>query len=148
MLFGVSLAIFLLNPQPINIINIIISSVIGSYLPDVDLKIKHRMVMHNIFVPIIFSILIYSSQIYIPIHGLLTILIAFNIGFLSHILLDMFTYAGVAFFYPLSSKRYRLAKLRSNSQLANVIFSIIALLLIFMWAYRNKLINTKPIGLQ
>ncbi len=146
-LFGVSLSIFILNPQPSSLIYLIAMSIMGSYLPDVDLRIKHRMMLHNLFVPILFSIMLYFILDYISLYDPLLLVVAFDIGFTSHILLDMFTYAGVSLFYPFSKKRYRIARLRSDSPLANVFFSAIALILIFLWAYHNKLINTKPFGL-
>ncbi len=146
-LFGTSLSILILNPQPSELIGIITLSVIGSYLPDVDLRIKHRMLMHNVFVLVMFSIILYYILNYLSVYELWMMLAAFNIGFLSHIVLDMLTYAGVAFFYPLSSKRYRIAKLKSNSRLANVFFTLVSVLLLLAWIYRNKFINAKPFGL-
>ncbi len=146
-LFGVSLSIFILNPRPSNLVYLIAMSVIGSYLPDADLRIKHRMMLHNLFVLILFSIMFYLVLDYTSLYDQLLLVVSFDIGFISHILLDMFTYAGVSLFYPFSKKRYRIARLRSDSQLANMFFSAIALALIFLWAYHNKLINTKPFGL-
>ncbi len=146
-LFGMSLSVLILNPQPSELVGIITLSVIGSYLPDADLRIKHRMLMHNVFVLTIFSIVLYYVLNYISVNSLWMKLAAFIIGFLSHIVLDMLTYAGVAFFYPLSSKRYRIAKLKSNSRLANAFFTLISLLLLLVWIYRNKLIDVKPFGL-
>jgi len=146
-LFGVSLSIFILSPRPSNLVYIIAMSIIGSYLPDADLRIKHRMMLHNLFVLMLFSIMFYLVLDYISSYDPLLLVISFDIGFISHILLDMFTYAGVSLFYPFSKKRYRIARLRSDSPLANMFFSAIALVLIFLWAYHNKLINTKPFGL-
>ncbi len=146
-LFGVSLSIIVLNPEPESLVYIIVMSVIGSYIPDADLRIKHRMLLHNLLTLLLFSILLYYILTYISFYNPLLLIISFDIGFVSHIILDMFTYAGVSLFYPFSKKRYRIAKLRSDSQLANILFSTIALLLIFVWAYYNKLINVKPFGL-
>ncbi len=147
-LFGTSLSVFILNPHPSELVWIITLSVLGSYIPDIDLRVRHRMLMHNVFVLVLFSITLYYVLNYLSVHALWSMLTAFVIGFLSHIVLDMFTYAGVSLFYPISSRRYRIAKLKSNSRLVNALFSIIALLLLFAWVYRNKLINVKPFGLQ
>lgn len=146
-LFGTSLSISVLNPQPNHLIYLIAMSVIGSYLPDVDLRIKHRAMLHNLFILLFLSIIFYLALDYMSLYDPLLLVVSFDIGFVSHILLDLFTYAGVSLFYPFSKKRYRIARLRSESPLANMFFTVVALLLIFLWAYCNRLINMKPFGL-
>lgn len=67
-------------------------------LPDIDTEFgKHRALFHNIFVFIIFTIILFMVK------GNMFILPMW-IGYLSHVFLDMTTKRGIMIFYPITSK--------------------------------------------
>ncbi len=150
-LFGIGFTLLLLNPtRTIPLVLALISSVIGASLPDLDLKFKHRMILHNIFAVTVSAFLVYLASTMIPIVNWYTtyITLGFVLGYISHILLDSLTKAGIALFYPITRKRIRILRLRSNSSIANALLSLISLLAIVYWAYRNSLVEFKPLWLQ
>ncbi len=150
-LFGIGFTLLILNPtRTIPLILALMSSIIGASLPDLDLRFKHRMVLHNIFAIIGLTFLVYLVSTIIPIVNWYTIYIAlgFALGYTSHIFLDSLTRAGIALFYPITRKRIRVLRLRSNSSIANALLSLISLLAIVYWAYRNSLVEFKPLWLQ
>lgn len=112
-------------------VGLVVAMIAGTF-PDLDLGYKHRAALHNLFaclvssLPIYFVASLYSHQLGLVVGA------SFVIGFLGHIFLDMLTIRGVALFYPFSSKRYRLARLRSNSRVANIVIEIASLLLIIV----------------
>jgi len=133
-IFGVGSAIYLCSPPPPILIWCGIFAFLGSILPDFDLKHKHRMLLHNVFSLVIMSLLV---AIILKLTGNydLYYVWSFIIGYLSHIFSDMFTKAGVALFYPLSSSRARVIRLRYDNPLINVFFAIIGILLIAKYIY-------------
>lgn len=151
LVFGVGVSLILVNPLFIpTTLAVLVGGVIGSTLPDLDLRIKHRMLLHNIFSLIILAIIAYVlsslSSITAPYTSYLVL--AFAIAYMSHLFLDMFTKAGVSLLYPLNRRRYRLLKLKSTSSLANALLTILGLLMVVYWVYSNGLLRFKPLGLQ
>lgn len=140
-----------MNPHTVpSITSVIIGGIIGSILPDFDLRIKHRMIMHNLLTLLTASTIIYMLLYMTRILSsyALFVSVSFALAFSSHILLDMFTKAGVAILYPFSNKRFRVLKLKSSSPLANALFTTIGLILMVYWAYNNSLVYFRPLWLQ
>lgn len=151
LVFGVGVSLILVNPLSIpTTLAVLVGGVIGSTLPDLDLRVKHRMLLHNIFSLIILAITVYvlSSLSFITAPYTSYLILAFTIAYMSHLFLDMFTKAGVALLYPLNRRRYRLLKLKSTSSLANALLTILGLLMVVYWVYSNGLLRFKPLGLQ
>lgn len=120
--FGFALGFLIGDTLVASILNGMISA-LGAWFPDLDLKYKHRALLHNLFFPVILLI----SIPFIPYAGSslsLTIKL-FVLGWVSHLLTDALTVSGVALFYPLTSKKSGVALFRSNSPAANLL--IIAL---------------------
>ncbi len=101
--------------------HMLLSSVITCLLPDLDhpksiLGIKtiflsflifncfgHRNITHSfLFLIFIFFFLFYLNFIYLNFN--LDIIIGMILGYLSHIIADLFTYRGISFFWPLNLK--------------------------------------------
>ncbi len=99
-------------------------------LPDLDLRMRHRMLLHNLFIPIPLAVLTYSVIATYSVFIGLTVSTAFLVGYLSHVFLDTLTVQGVALFYPLTRRRYRLARLRSNDPRANNAILLISILMV------------------
>ncbi len=127
MLIGIGVALILLRAGIDVFVQVTMISGIASIIPDIDLKYKHRKLMHNITACLLASLIVMlltSSIMYFK---------AFIIGYLTHILLDMTTIRGVYLFYPVSNKSVRIANLRSDSFMLNMIGNITGLALILAW---------------
>ncbi|MEM0021611.1 MAG: metal-dependent hydrolase [Fervidicoccaceae archaeon] len=109
-----------------------------SALPDLDFSLKHRAMLHNIFAAFLLTLpLTYFSEGYLISMGLTTLswtafFASSLIAYLSHLLLDMLTKAGVSLFWPLSGKYYRLASLRYDDPIANSSLSALGVILILI----------------
>ena len=103
----------------------------GAILPDIDntkskigkrfklvgFLFAHRGIFHSIFAIIVFTFLLsLITESYL----------AFGLGYLSHLVADSLTVAGISFFYPLSSKRIR-GFIKTGSVIEWIIFAIVLL---------------------
>jgi len=107
-------------------------SLLGALIPDFDLGFRHRMLLHNVFIGAALAGLPLLAGVFLPVFPA-SMLWGLPLGFASHIFLDMATFQGVALFYPLSRRRFRYARLRSTSRLANLAVEAISTL-IFLYA--------------
>ena len=133
-----SLAAWLLGLCPIDsrAIWLLGWSLAASTLPDIDLRRRHRAAAHNLF----FTAAVVAAA-WLLVDRLLDPVLAVYAatgtaaGLLSHLLADSLTLRGVALLYPLSGRRYRLARLRSSSTLANAMVVLVSALIIAAYAY-------------
>ena len=116
-LFGVGLASLLLGKH--DPLWTTVFAYAGSRVPDLDLKYKHRKLLHNLFSMILLTSIVYTLW---PSHAL-----AFLIGYLSHLALDLVTVGGVWLLWPLSKRAFKLGLCKSSSWVANTIFSALGL---------------------
>ncbi|MFP4403096.1 MAG: metal-dependent hydrolase [Candidatus Woesearchaeota archaeon] len=91
---------------------------------------KHRGFFHSIFSVIFFSLIIAIINIYYA--------ISFFLGYLSHIILDMFNYKGIILFYPFS--KYKIKGIIKSNGLFDKTLFLIFFSSIFIMIY---LINSK-----
>lgn len=132
--FGLLISFLLFNLLTISIIFLPIS-LIASVFPDIDeprsrigrkfgvfskitsFIFKHRGIMHSIYIPIL---------IYFVFHIInqKTIGLVFIIGYLSHLVIDGFTLAGVNFLHPLSSLRIK-GFIETNSFKESLLFILL-----------------------
>jgi inner membrane protein len=108
---------------------IVIPASIGSIAPDADLGSRHRMLLHNIFILFMLMASSWFTTVYSDLE-LSLLLLAFIIGWISHIVLDLLTLKGVALLYPVSKRFYGFKKCRSDSLLCNGLFSLISIVMI------------------
>lgn len=118
-------------------IGFVLVALLFSFLPDIDeyrskigkklwfisvplkLVFGHRKIIHSIFVPLILSIAIF---LFSP-----ELAIAAFIGYMSHLLLDALTPAGIMFFYPLF--KFKISGfVKTDSFLAEVLFFVVLVL--------------------
>ena len=93
------------------------------------------MLLHNLFAAIGVALAGFLTAYWVsPSLGLVAGL-ASLLGFLGHIFLDSLTVSGVALLYPLSRRRYRLARLRSSSRAANVFIEAVSMFLVIVVLY-------------
>ena len=108
------------------------SSSIGATLPDLDIKFGHRTLLHNIFVPLFtFISLTFVLKQFFGTPNSFIISVSYLIGFLSHILLDLFT-GGVSLFYPIACKRFTLFKIKYDNPIFNFTIIFLALILSYL----------------
>lgn len=111
------------------------SSYIASTLPDWDikLKLKHRGITHTLITSIVVSGITYLLTFSFPISiGLL-------IGYVSHLIGDMFTVSGVPILAPFSKKKFRfpihysMGKVKRNDThpLESIIFILSILVILY-----------------
>jgi len=95
---------------------------LSSIAPDADLRLLHRKLFHNIFVPLLISV---SLLFLPPLLGVNAQLLAVSvlIGWFSHIALDAVTVKGVYPLYPLLNAKVSLGVCKSNDMLWNAVFS-------------------------
>ncbi len=132
-MFGI-LICALFFPSNISLISLVLVSAL-SVFPDFDLKFEHRKTLHNIFAAGVIS---YTFSFAFPMLPLSLSLASY----FSHICLDMLSPAGVAIFYPLSSKRYRIfGKIRSGIQTLTFVIFLWAVFTYMGWVPLDKLLS-------
>jgi len=99
----------------------------GSVAPDADLRRRHRMLLHNVWPPLLLSLGALLLPRGLELLGVLArlFLLGAALGWAGHILLDSLTAAGVALLYPMSRRRVRLAWLRSGG-LGDAVVSVVS----------------------
>jgi len=96
----------------------------GSVLPDADLRMRHRALLHNVAALSLLAAAVYAAFAWLGSrYAALLAAAGLAIGLASHVFLDAFTVRGVALLYPFSRRYYRLARLRSSSRAANAFFA-------------------------
>ena len=133
--FAAGAAILILNPSIAHIPLVLLGAITGGIFPDVDVKLKHRKLMHNIFSLLTISFaLFYTTYFILSSLNILKIFIqAFVVGYFTHILLDLFTIRGVAILWPVFTRPFRFSERRYDDPLLNALF--ITLGLVAMLSY-------------
>ncbi len=103
-----------------------IGLIIGTAFPDLDHRVgafQHRGITHTIYLPTITLILAFL------ISPAFSFLIAFSMGYFSHLLGDMITLHGIHPIYPV---RYRISwGIKSGGIVERIIFILLVLVVIF-----------------
>ncbi len=113
--------------------------VIGGFVPDIDLRFKHRKALHNIFSLIALTMIVYGILLYVTKYTYLDpanayrFSLAFASGMMLHILFDSTTKMGVYILFPFSNKRLRIPIFRSNSVWANGFEISVGLFFLYLW---------------
>jgi len=102
---------------------------LSSLIPDLDLHLKHRKSLHNIFAVAVFTIGVALLLVKLGIYEKY-IIESIAVGWLSHIFADMLNIQGVYIFYPFSNISFSLKIGRSNSIVLNAIVSLASLVLL------------------
>ena len=95
------------------------------YFRPIQIFTKHRGMIHSLFFSILVSLIISYFHNWVG--------IAFFAGYISHLFLDFLTKEGVAFLWPISSKRFGLG-IKVGGVIEDVIFiSLFVVNVIFVW---------------
>ncbi len=143
MFVGLAFGLYLSNSLPEAFIAGLLG-IVGAWIPDLDLRFKHRKFLHNLFAITGFTLIIYGLLEYFSINNILppkvvvTSTYAFFSGYGLHLLFDSLTKRGVFILYPLSEKfRIRIPLFKSRSIWGNGFAIGFGLLIIYFWI--NKL---------
>ncbi|MEM2506116.1 MAG: metal-dependent hydrolase [Nitrososphaeria archaeon] len=129
--FGLSINI-LWYDNLLDFLSIIVASFFGTILPDWDLKVRHRKILHNVFVPIFsFLMLILILKYFFNVNNFLSISFAYLTGYLSHLFLDLLT-GGVALLYPIKTRIFTILKTKYNNFFLNFSFTFFGIILIYL----------------
>lgn len=98
----------------------------GATVPDIDYKIgiEHRTITHSLLVLVFTALFIYL------IHP--GTAVVWGLTYLSHLLLDSFTIAGVPFLYPFIKKRYGLKKIKTGGDIELYILLLLIYLIVIV----------------
>lgn len=136
-IFAAGIALLLINPDITYTLPTILTSVLGGVFPDIDVKFKHRKLMHNIFSLTIIGLGPLYFTTFISIRAVPTLLLqAFFIGYFTHMLLDLFTKRGVALMWPLTSKTFKITNRRYDDFSINTFFSSLGLGALILYIVR------------
>jgi len=133
-MLGLGASLLILNPSLEHAWYVGVSSAIGSLLPDLDLKVKHRRLFHNFWGLLIILLSLYAIFLKVGIKIPIVYFTSFSIGFILHIITDGFTFMGVYPFWPFKF-RFRVTKFKYDDAILNFILVIIGFILIGMWLY-------------
>jgi len=128
--FAAGTAILILNPSIAHIPLVLLGAITGGMFPDIDVKLKHRKLMHNVFSFLIISFaLLYTMHFILGSLNIFKIFIqAFLVGYFTHILLDLFTVRGVAILWPILTRSFSFSERRYDDPLLNTLFIILGLM--------------------
>jgi len=137
LIFGAGITIYLIDPSIGDFFPILLVAIISSNIPDIDLKFKHRRLLHNVFAPVVISIIInyFLTNYDFPVISQLKnkIIASFLVGYYSHLFLDSLTYRGIDLFWPLQKKSYGIKSTRFDNIVWNFIVSFIGILFLVLW---------------
>ncbi|MEM0043582.1 MAG: metal-dependent hydrolase [Sulfolobales archaeon] len=138
LMFGIGMSVLAGFTLPLEkTVLVVLGGLVGSTAPDMDLRFRHRVFLHNITSLIVISITIYVilTLFGAPPDLLKPVLAGFIIGYISHILGDLITYRGVALFYPFSKRMFRTPLGSSDSLVVNLIGYMLGFIMIILFIY-------------
>ena len=139
-IFGIGGALAILRPGAASLLSIGVYAAAGSLLPDLDLKLRHRKLLHNLLALAVMVVVIVfvmenvwgygraeSYKVWAPL----------SIGYILHILGDSFTKMGVRPLWPILPRRVVLADFDYDDLKLNVFLSLLGLFLIGYYIYNR-----------
>jgi len=136
-IFGIGSALFLLTPSIEKMVFAIFFSALGSVFPDMDIRFRHRVFLHNVFaLTIATAVLFFILKFFINIGEYVEVsILSFTIGFFTHILLDTLTKTGVAFLWPFTTRRISFLKERYDNPYLNYVVSLMGVFFSLTYIY-------------
>ena len=124
----------------------VIMAMPGSLLPDIDIersklgsKVKwlskhmtHRGITHTLLVPLLVAIIFFFTQS-IPV--LPSLLFGFEIGYVAHIVADLFNKKGCPILWPLSKAKLHIACVKTAVAWQQIVFIIIWEVALLIWIF-------------
>jgi inner membrane protein len=105
------------------------TAMIGSYMPDIDIEnskmgrkagflskmLTHRGITHTLLVPVLLALLIRYMLTFPPLLLPTVAVLGFGIGWLIHIVADMFNSKGVPILWPLTKSHIHIAAFKTGT---------------------------------
>lgn len=138
-LVGVGFSLYMLSPRPYYINETVVFAILGSIVPDLDIKYNHRTLLHNIFTLLLTSMLlaiILLLHLKIPFEPTKYITTSYSIAYALHILLDTLTIKGVKLFWPFSRSSISISRMKYDDLKLNISLSTIGILLLVVYVLR------------
>lgn len=134
-IFALGITMFMLKPSLLNVLPALLATIFGSLFPDFDIRFKHRRFLHNVFALTFIGILpLIMLENFFEVPSYISLMSkAFFIGYFTHIMLDLFSKGGVALFWPLRTRRYRVTEERYDNIYLNLFFSILGITAIIIY---------------
>lgn len=145
---GVALAVLVhkysLNMSEIEMIGYYAGAIVGSLLPDLDhpkswishktvilhypfRHLGHRKSMHSLL-----AVLILFAALTVP-FGISALAAGIGLGYLSHLILDMFNPAGVPLLYPFIKKKYKIGKIRTGENGEYIVAAVLIIITTYLF---------------
>ncbi len=106
---------------------------IASTFPDIDVRLRHRRTLHNLFALVLSSITAYILLVFLDLPW--TLVYAWIIGYGLHLATDLLTAGGVALLYPASKHMYRLTSRTYDDPTLNIPLVLLSLSLLAYTGY-------------
>ena len=139
LLFGVGTTLFFFRFLQESLAELIFIALLGSLIPDLDVRRKHRVLLHNVFS--VFAFILITVFLFVYMGYTYTSAFAFALAgayaYSTHLLLDSFTNRGIRLLWPISNKWYGLRSANYDDPLMNTTFSIIGAFLLFFELMRS-----------
>ncbi|WP_440059551.1 metal-dependent hydrolase [Thermogladius sp. 4427co] len=134
---GVSIGMFISRMANIDPSLTIILGGVGGLFPDLDLRMGHRVLLHNLTAAFIATVglAIAVSRTGLQPVDVLIYSSSFLAGWVSHLATDTLTFKGVAWFYPFNKRMYRLKLFKSGEKRGELLGILIGLFFIFLAAF-------------
>lgn len=139
-ILAVGLSLYLLKSNTIvGFLALTFLALMSSIIPDFDLKLKHRVLLHSLPAAILATITVYIIGIVMNItFNVVTIkpiyhTMSFAIGYTSHIAMDMLTHSGIALLYPMSRKRYGILRVSYDNPIYNGVIIALGAFLLYLY---------------
>ncbi len=108
-------------------------AVTASTFPDIDVWLRHRRTLHNLFALILSTITVYLLLSFLGLPW--TLIHAWITGYGLHIAADLLTAGGVALLYPLSKRSLRLTSRTYDDPALNIPLILLSLALLAYTGY-------------
>ncbi len=137
-IFGLGATLYFISLYfPITYLHVI-TTIAYTTLPDIDIRFKHRRILHNVFSLAIATGILYYSISYLTINGVLqadpiSISIAGFTGYATHLFLDSLTKRGIDILWPLSHKSIGVKTIRYDNPFWNTVISLIGIIFLILW---------------
>lgn len=140
---GVGGTFIVLSPDVSSIFLTGLYSAIGSVLPDLDLKLRHRKLLHNMpSLILLLTVIVVYLQIFeeYTLSETFKVWAPLSIGYTLHLAVDSFTKMGIRPLWPFSPFRLVLSEFNYDDPKLNIFVSLIGILLIVYYIYHEFLL--------
>ncbi|MEZ0393532.1 MAG: metal-dependent hydrolase [Desulfurococcaceae archaeon] len=120
---------FIVGSTTIDCLILGVFGALGALVPDLDIGLMHRKLLHNLVMPTLVLTILYAFLLGRgPLPSALGAALSFYLGWVSHVLADALTVAGVSIAFPISRRRVAAKLFKSGDRLGDALLYSLALL--------------------